>query len=75
MATTAWAPPTERLEQVKAFMAERVLPNETAIERQDADGEALLAQLQDEVRAPGCGRRTCRRRRAAPARASSTTRI
>src|SRR6476646_6744458 len=53
MATTAWAPPTERLEQVKAFMAQRVLPNETAIERQDAEGEALLAQLQDEVRAAG----------------------
>ena len=53
MATTAWAPPTERLEQVKAFMSERVLPNERAIERQDAEGEALLAQLQDEVRALG----------------------
>jgi alkylation response protein AidB-like acyl-CoA dehydrogenase len=53
MATTAWAPPTERLVQVKAFMAERVLPHEHAIERQDADGEALLAQLQDEVRAAG----------------------
>ena len=34
-------------------MAERVLPNESAIERQDADGEALLARLQDEVRAAG----------------------
>ena len=53
MTTTAWAPPTERLAQVSAFMAERVLPNESAIERQDADGEALLAQLQDEVRAAG----------------------
>jgi alkylation response protein AidB-like acyl-CoA dehydrogenase len=39
--------------EVKAFMAERVLPNESAIERQDADGETLLAQLQDEVRAAG----------------------
>ena len=54
MATTAWAPPTERLEQVKAFMA-RARPARTssAIERQDDDGEALLAQLQDEVRARG----------------------
>ncbi len=34
-------------------MAERVVPNERAIERQDADGEALLAELQDEVRAAG----------------------
>jgi acyl-CoA dehydrogenase len=53
MATTAWAPPTERLAQVKAFMADRVLPNENAIERQDEEGEELLAQLQDEVRAAG----------------------
>jgi acyl-CoA dehydrogenase len=53
MATTAWAPPTERLMEVKALMAERVIPNENAIERQDADGEALLARLQDEVRAAG----------------------
>src|SRR4051794_41633221 len=53
MTTAAWAPPTERLEQVKAFMADRVLPNENAIERQDSEGEALLARLQDEVRAAG----------------------
>lgn len=53
MATTTWAPPTERLEQVRAFMADRVLPNEQAIEKQDEAGEQLLAQLQDEVRALG----------------------
>jgi alkylation response protein AidB-like acyl-CoA dehydrogenase len=54
MTATSWAaPPTERLEQVRAFMAERVLPNEQAIERQDAAGEQLLAQLQDEVRTLG----------------------
>jgi alkylation response protein AidB-like acyl-CoA dehydrogenase len=53
MTTTAWAPPTERLEQVRAFMAERVLPNEQAIEKQDEAGEQLLAQLQDEVRELG----------------------
>src|SRR3954466_13482896 len=53
MTATAWAPPTERLEQVRAFMADRVLPNEQAIERQDDDGEKLLVQLQDEVRALG----------------------
>ena len=34
-------------------MAERVLPNEAAIERQDDAGEALVAQLQDEVRGLG----------------------
>jgi acyl-CoA dehydrogenase len=41
------------LEQVRAFMAERVLPNEQAIERQDEPGEHLLTQLQNEVRELG----------------------
>jgi alkylation response protein AidB-like acyl-CoA dehydrogenase len=53
MATTAWAPPTERLEQVKTFMAERVLPNEAALDKEDDAAYALIAQLQDEVRELG----------------------
>jgi acyl-CoA dehydrogenase len=53
MTVTAWAPPTERLESVRTFMAEQVIPNETAIERQDDAGEALLRRLQDEVRDAG----------------------
>src|SRR6478735_3637932 len=53
MTAVAWAPPTERLEQVRTFMAERVLPNEQAIERQDDAGEALVRSLQDEVRGLG----------------------
>jgi acyl-CoA dehydrogenase len=53
MTVTAWAPPTERLDSVRAFMAEQVIPNETAIERQDAAGEALLRRLQDDVREAG----------------------
>jgi alkylation response protein AidB-like acyl-CoA dehydrogenase len=53
MATTAWAPPTERLEQVKTFMAERVLPNEAVLDREDDAAYALIAQLQDEIRALG----------------------
>src|SRR5690349_9014137 len=53
MASVAWAPPTERLEVVRSFMADRVLPSEPAIERQDVAGEALLRTLQDEVRALG----------------------
>ena len=61
--------------RLRRSWTERVLPNESAIERQDDDGEALLAQLQDEVRDAGSGRRTCRPKRAAPAPASSTTRI
>jgi len=44
---------SERREQVRAFMAERVLPNERTIEKQDDAGEQLLEQLQDEVRALG----------------------
>ncbi len=53
MTATAWAPPTERLAQVRAFMAERVLPNEATIERQDADGDAVVKELQDAVRDAG----------------------
>ena len=53
MTVTAWARPTDRLEHIRAFMAERVLPNEAAIERQDEAGEQLLRALQDEVRAAG----------------------
>jgi alkylation response protein AidB-like acyl-CoA dehydrogenase len=53
MTATAWAPPTERLEQVKTFMAERVLPNEAALDKEDDAAYALIAQLQDEVRELG----------------------
>src|SRR5882672_2776281 len=53
MTGSTWAPPSERLEQVRAFMAERVLPNERAIEKQDEAGEQLLAKLRDEVRVLG----------------------
>jgi acyl-CoA dehydrogenase len=53
MSSATWAPPTERLEQVRAFMAERVLPNERAIEKQDEAGEHLLTQLREEVRGLG----------------------
>jgi alkylation response protein AidB-like acyl-CoA dehydrogenase len=53
MTSVAWAPPTERLAQVKAFMADRVIPNERAIEQQDDAAEALVRSLQDEVRERG----------------------
>jgi acyl-CoA dehydrogenase len=53
MTLTQWSVPTERLEQVKALMAERVLPNESAIANQDDAGEVLLGRLQDEVREAG----------------------
>ncbi len=53
MTATAWAPPTEKLEQVRAFMFDRVLPNEHILDREDDEAAALVATLQDEVRALG----------------------
>ncbi|HEX6763129.1 MAG TPA: acyl-CoA dehydrogenase family protein [Gaiellaceae bacterium] len=53
MAVTDWAPPGERLERVRAFMDERVLPNEPALDREDDAAAALVAALRDEVRALG----------------------
>jgi acyl-CoA dehydrogenase len=53
MSSVTWAPPTERLEQVRAFMAERVLPNEHILDREDDEAEALVKQLQTEVRELG----------------------
>jgi acyl-CoA dehydrogenase len=51
--TLASAPPAERLARVAQFMAERVLPNEPALERENDDADALVEQLRDEVRALG----------------------
>jgi acyl-CoA dehydrogenase len=53
MTATAWAPPTERLEQVRAFMSERVLPNEHILDREDDEAANLVKQLQGEVRELG----------------------
>jgi acyl-CoA dehydrogenase len=53
MATTAWAPPTEKLERVRAFMRERVLPNEAALDREDDESAALIATLRQEVKDAG----------------------
>jgi acyl-CoA dehydrogenase len=49
----AWGPPTERLVHVRTVMAERVIPNEATLERQDDAADALLRELQDEVRDAG----------------------
>jgi len=51
--TAIGAPPAERLELVRAFMQERVLPNERVLDGEDDEAERLVAQLQDEVRALG----------------------
>jgi len=53
MSSVTWAPPTERLEQVRAFMAERVIPNEHILDREDDEADALVKQLQGEVRELG----------------------
>jgi alkylation response protein AidB-like acyl-CoA dehydrogenase len=53
MTATAWSPPTERLEQVRAFMHDRVLPNEAALDREDEAADALVAELRAEVKAAG----------------------
>ena len=53
MTVTDWAPPTERLEQVRGFMDERVLPSEPVLDREDETSDALVSELRDEVRALG----------------------
>jgi alkylation response protein AidB-like acyl-CoA dehydrogenase len=53
MTASAWAPPTERLEQVRAFMNERVLPNEHVLDREDDAADALVALLRSEVKEAG----------------------
>ena len=53
MTATAWSPPTERLEQVRAIMHDRVLPQEAALDREDDAADALVAELQAQVKAAG----------------------
>jgi len=53
MTAVAWSPPTARLEQVRAFMAGRVIPNEHVLDREDEEADALVATMQDEVRELG----------------------
>jgi alkylation response protein AidB-like acyl-CoA dehydrogenase len=53
MTATAWAPPTEKLERVRAFMNERVLPNEPTLDREDDESDALVKTLRGEVKEAG----------------------
>jgi alkylation response protein AidB-like acyl-CoA dehydrogenase len=53
MTASAWSPPAERLEQVRSFMNERVLPNEHVLDREDADADALVERLRGEVKEAG----------------------
>src|SRR5579862_4169135 len=53
MTATAWAPPTEKLDAVRTFMNERVLPNEALLDREDDEAAALVATLRQEVKDAG----------------------
>jgi len=53
MAATAWAPPTAKLDRVRSFMNERVLPNEHLLDREDDEADALVRTLQAEVKEAG----------------------
>jgi acyl-CoA dehydrogenase len=53
MTATGWAPPTEKLETVRAFMNERVLPAEAILDREDDEADALVRGLQAEVKDAG----------------------
>jgi acyl-CoA dehydrogenase len=53
MTASAWSPPSERLERVRAFMNDRVLPNEDVLDREDDAADALVAQLRSEVKEAG----------------------
>ena len=43
----------ERLERTRAFMADRVIPNEAILDREDDEADALVEALRGEVRALG----------------------
>src|SRR5215469_1616920 len=53
MTTTAWSPPTDKLGQVRAFLNERILPNETVLDSESDKAQVLIAQLQSEVKELG----------------------
>jgi alkylation response protein AidB-like acyl-CoA dehydrogenase len=53
MTATAWSPPAERLELVRSFMNDRVLPNEHLLDREDDEADALVASLRREVKEAG----------------------
>ncbi len=53
MIASAGAPRAERLERTRAFMADRVIPNEAILDREDDEADALVDELRSEVRALG----------------------
>jgi alkylation response protein AidB-like acyl-CoA dehydrogenase len=53
MTVAEFAPPTERVEQTRAFMEAHVYPNERALDREDAAADALIEELRAKVKAAG----------------------
>jgi alkylation response protein AidB-like acyl-CoA dehydrogenase len=53
VAVLAFAPPTERVAQTRAFMDAHVYPNEAALDKEDAAADALVEALRAKVKAAG----------------------
>jgi alkylation response protein AidB-like acyl-CoA dehydrogenase len=53
VAVVAFAPPTERVAQTRAFMDAHVYPNEAALDKEDAAADALVETLRAKVKAAG----------------------
>ena len=53
MTVAEFAPPTERVEQTRAFMNEHVYPNEPILNKEDAAADALVEALRAKVKAAG----------------------
>jgi alkylation response protein AidB-like acyl-CoA dehydrogenase len=53
MTVAEFAPPTERVEQTRAFMEAHVYPNERILDREDAAADALVEELRAKVKAAG----------------------
>jgi alkylation response protein AidB-like acyl-CoA dehydrogenase len=53
MAVAQFAPPTERVEQTRAFMNEHVYPSEPILDREDAAADALIEELRAKVKELG----------------------
>src|SRR6476659_8598933 len=53
MAVANFAPPTERVEQTRAFMDEHVYPNEGILNAEDATADSLVEELRARVKELG----------------------
>jgi acyl-CoA dehydrogenase len=53
MTVAEFAPPTERVEQTRAFMEANVYPNEPILDKEDDAADALVEELRAKVKATG----------------------